>query len=75
MLFLYANCEWRHLFVNLSLTLSSALLTQKDLQRNRLAGGLTRAEPTPALDNCGETTERDAIAAACAAAVPAARKR
>ena len=40
---LYASCEWRHLFVNLSLTLSSAFLLLKDLQRNRLAGRLTRA--------------------------------
>ena len=42
-LILYAPGEWWPLFVNLSLTLSSAFLILKDLRRNRLAGGLTRA--------------------------------
>ena len=40
---LYASGECRHLFVNLSLTLASLFLILKDLQRNLLAGGLTRA--------------------------------
>ena len=41
--FLYASGVCRHLLVNLSLTISSAFLLLKDLQRNRLAGRLTRA--------------------------------
>ena len=40
---LYASCVWRHLCVNLSLTVSSAFLLLKDPRRNRLAGRLTRA--------------------------------
>jgi hypothetical protein len=64
---LYASREWPHLFVSLPLTLSSAFLLLKDRQRNRLAGRLTRVQPTPALDNARKNTERDAIAAACAA--------
>jgi hypothetical protein len=57
--------------VNLSLTLSSVFLILKDLRRNRLANGLTRLKPAPTLDKYGKNTERDAIAAACAAALPA----
>jgi len=75
MLFLYANCEWRHLVVNLSLTLSLAFLLLKDLQRNRLAGGLTVLEPAPAYDNCEEKGRMGRHPRACAAAFPAARRR
>ena len=42
-LILYAPGECWPLHVKLSLTLSSAFLILKDLQRNRLAGELTRA--------------------------------
>ena len=42
-LILYAPGGCWHLHVKLSLTLSSVFLILKDLQRNRLAGGLTRA--------------------------------
>jgi 3-Oxoacyl-[acyl-carrier-protein (ACP)] synthase III C terminal len=73
--FLYASCECRYRLVNLSLTLSSAFLLLKDFHRNRLAGRLTRLQPAPTLDKSGKNTERDAVAAACAAAVPAARRR
>jgi hypothetical protein len=40
---LYAWCEWRHLSVNLSLTLSSPFLILKDLMGKRLVGRLTRS--------------------------------
>jgi hypothetical protein len=72
---LYATCEWRHLLVNLSLTLSSAFLVLEDLRRNRPAVRLTRLHPAPTLDKSGKNTERNAIAAACDAAVSTARKR
>jgi hypothetical protein len=75
MFFLYASAEWQHLFVNLSLALSSAFLLLKDLQRNRLAGRLTQLSPLQTLHNCGKNIEADAIPAACAAAVLAERKR
>jgi hypothetical protein len=72
---LYASCEWRHLLVNSSLTLSSTFLLLKDLQRNRLAGRLTVIETAPAPDNCEEKHRPGRRLHACAAAVPAARKR
>jgi hypothetical protein len=72
---LYTSCEWRHVLVNLSLTFACAFLLLKDLQRNRLAGRLMKFQRAPTLDNSRENTEQDAIAAACAAAVPARRKR
>ena len=50
-------------FVNLSLTLVSAFLLLKDLQRNRLDARLTQLKP---LIIMAKMTERDAIAAACA---------
>jgi hypothetical protein len=65
---LYASCEWWHL----ALTFSSAFLLLKYLQRNRLAGRLTQLKPAQAIDYKRKNTERDAIAAACAAAVSAA---
>jgi hypothetical protein len=51
------------IFVNLSLTLSSAFLLLKDCQRNRLAGRLTQLKPTPTFDKYGKNAERDAVAA------------
>ena len=42
-LILYAPGECWPLHVKLSLTVSSPFLILKDLRRNRLAGGLTRA--------------------------------
>jgi hypothetical protein len=68
---LNARWVWRPLFVNLSLTLSSVFLILKDLRRNRLANRLTRLKPAPTLDKYGKNTERDALAAVCAAALPA----
>ncbi len=50
-------------FVNLSLTLVTAFLLLKDLQRNRLDARLTQLKP---LIIMVKSTERDAIAAACA---------
>ena len=45
--FLYASGEWQRVFVNLFLTLSSPFFLLKDLQRNRLAGRLTKAPARP----------------------------
>ena len=73
--FLYASREDRHLFVNLSLTLSSAFLILKDFRRKRLSGRLMPLKPAPTPDKFGKKTEQDAIGAACAAAVPARRTR
>jgi hypothetical protein len=61
--------------VNLFLTLSSAFLILKDFLRKRLSGGLTPLKPTPTPDKYEENDERNAIAAARAAAVPAQRRR
>jgi hypothetical protein len=61
---LYASGEWRHLFVNLSMTLASLFLLLKDLRRIRLAGGLTGASARSNPWYCEENTERDAIPAA-----------
>jgi len=58
--YLYASSDWRHLFVNLSLTLTPAFLHLKDLRRKRLAGGLTRLQPAPILDKSGKNTEQGA---------------
>jgi hypothetical protein len=60
---LYAFGEWRRLFVNLSLTVSSAFLLLKDLRRNRLIGRLTQLQPAPTPDKYEEKRLRDAIAA------------
>ena len=49
--------------------------SSEDLRRNRLDGGLTRLQPAPTPDKYEENTIRDAIAAACATAVPGARWR
>ena len=65
MLVLFANCEWRHLFVTVPLKLASSFLHLKDLRRYRLAGRLTRV---PALGR--KNTERDPISTACAAVDP-----
>jgi hypothetical protein len=72
---LYTSGEWRHLFVNLSLTLSPVFPLMKDLHRNRLASRLTWLQPTPTLDKSGKNTGRNAIAAACGAAVSTGRWR
>ena len=56
-------------FINMSLTFSSAFRLLNDGRRNRLASRLTAAHPAPTLDNCGKNAERNAIVAACAAAV------
>jgi hypothetical protein len=64
---LYATGEFRHRLVKLSLTLSPVFLILKDFHRNRLADKLTRLQPAPTLDKSGKNTERDAVAAACAA--------
>jgi hypothetical protein len=72
---LYASGEWRHLFVNLFLTISSAFPLLKDLRRNRLAVRLTWLQPAPTLDKSGKNTGRNAIAAASGAAVSPARAR
>jgi hypothetical protein len=61
---LYASREWRHLFVNLSLTLSSVFLLLKDFRRKRLSGRLMPLKPAPTPDKYEEKDERDAIAAA-----------
>jgi hypothetical protein len=53
-MFLYASGEGRHVFVNLSLTLSSAFLLLKDLRRKRLSGRLTPLQPAPTLDKYEE---------------------
>jgi hypothetical protein len=53
----------------LFLTLSSAFILLKDLQRKRLAEKLTLLKPAHTFDNTRKNTERRAIAAACAAAV------
>jgi hypothetical protein len=60
---LYTSGDWRHLLVNLSLTLSSAFLILKDLRRKRLSGRLMPLKPTLILDKYGENTERHAIPA------------
>jgi hypothetical protein len=72
---LYASGECRHQLVNLFLTLSSAFLILKDFRRKRLSEMLMPLEPAPTPDKYEEKDERDAIAAACAAAVLAARRR
>jgi hypothetical protein len=72
---LYACCEWGPAFVNLSLTLSSVFPLLKDLRRNRLSSRLMPPNPAPTPDKYEEKTRQDAIATACAAAVPARRKR
>jgi hypothetical protein len=61
--------------VNLFLTFSSAFLILKDFLRKRLTGGLTPLKPAQTPDKYEENDERNAIAAACAAAVPAAHWR
>ena len=71
---LYASREGRHLYVNLSLTLSSAFSLLNDLRRKRLSDRLMPLKPAPTPDKYEEKDERDAIGAACAAAVPARRK-
>ena len=68
--FLYASGVWRHLYVNFFLSLASAFLVLKDLHRKRFEGRLTQLQP---LIIVGKRTERDALAAACAAAFPVAR--
>jgi hypothetical protein len=70
---LYAQCEWRHLFVNLSLTISSAFSLLKDLRRNRLSGRLMPLNPAPTPDKYEEKTARDAIGTGCADGAPAQR--
>jgi len=70
---LYTTCVWRPVFVILFLTLSSAFLLLQDCQRNRFDGRLTQLIRAPSLIIRGKRTEQDAIAAACAAAVWAAR--
>jgi hypothetical protein len=57
---LYASSDWRHLFVNLSLTLTPVFLLLKDLQRNCLAGRLTRLQPALIPDKSGKNTGRGA---------------
>jgi hypothetical protein len=57
------------------LTISSAFLILKDLQRKRLAVRLTKAPTRPTPIFTKKNIGRDAIAAACAAAVPALRTR
>jgi hypothetical protein len=72
---LYTSGDCRRLFVNPSLTLSSAFLLLKNFRRKRLSGRLMPLKPAPTPDKYEEKDERDAIAAACAAAAPAQRKR
>jgi len=43
--FLYASSDFRHLFVNFSMTLSSSFLLLKDPQLKRLHSRLTRLQP------------------------------
>jgi len=72
---LYASGVCRHGLVNLSLTFSFTFLVLIDPRRNRLAGGLTKAPARLTPGNTRKNTERDAVAAVCAAAFPAARTR
>ncbi|MGB7915679.1 MAG: hypothetical protein WCF79_10350, partial [Rhodomicrobium sp.] len=51
---MYTSGDWRHLLVNLSLTLSSAFFILKDLRRKRLSGRLMPLKPAPILDNMGK---------------------
>jgi hypothetical protein len=71
---LYASSDWRHLFVNLSLTLTPAFLHLKDLRRNRLAGRLTRLQPASILDKSGKNTDRGASLSTAPQLFPAARR-
>ena len=61
--FVCISCKWRHVFGNLSLTLVSAFLLLKDLQRNRLDARLTQLKPLIILE---KLAKRDAVAGACA---------
>jgi hypothetical protein len=70
---LYASAEWRHVFVNLFLTISPAFLHLKDLRRKRLAGELTRLQPAPILDKSGKNSERGASPSAAPQPFRAAR--
>jgi hypothetical protein len=72
---LYASGERRHLFVNLSLTLSSAFPILKDCRRKRLSGRLTPLKPASTPDKYGKKDVRDAVGAARAYSVTAKLKR
>jgi hypothetical protein len=74
-MFLYASGEGRHVFVNLSLTLSSAFLLLKDLRRKRLSGRLTPLQPAPTLDKYEEKNRSRRHRRAGAPAVPVVRRR
>jgi hypothetical protein len=59
--------------VNFTLTFSFFFPPLMDLRRKRLSGWLTPLQRAPNADKYEENNERDAIAAACVTAIPAAR--
>jgi ribosome biogenesis protein Tsr3 len=72
---LYASIGWRHLFINLSLTLSSAFRILRDLRRKRLYGRLMPLKSAPNPDKYGKKDELNAVGAPRAYSVTVKLKR